>query len=133
MLDERIADFVARNRAAVMATLRRDGSIHVARISVGLVDGEIWSSGTQTRVRTRNLRRDPRATLTVLDEEHGQWLGLETEVTILDGPDAVENNLRLYQTVRGADPPDLAEYRAAMVKEQRLIYRFEPRRAYGRY
>jgi PPOX class probable F420-dependent enzyme len=115
-----------------MTSLRKDGSAHVARVTVGLVDGRIWSSCTQTRVRTLHLRRDPRATLCILDEASGKWLGLETTVTILDGQDAPEHNLRLYRTLRG-EPPNVDEYLAAMVAEQRLMFQFEPLRAYGQY
>ena len=70
-----------------MTTLRTDGTPHVARVGVALVDGKVWSSGTQTRLRTKHLRRDPRSTLFVFDAEF-RWLALESRVTILDGPDA---------------------------------------------
>jgi hypothetical protein len=59
-----------------------------------------------------------------------RWLGLETTVTILDGPDAPELNLALYRTLAG-EPEDAQEYLSAMVAEQRLIYEFEINRAYG--
>ncbi len=130
-MDKRVREFLQRNHRAIMATVKADGSPHVARIGVGLVDGRLWSSGTQTRVRTRNLRRDPRAALAVLDDGNSwAWLGLETRVTILDGPDAVEQNLALYRALAG-EPDDLDEYRRAMVSEQRLIYEFEILHAYA--
>jgi hypothetical protein len=51
---------------------------------VGLVDGSLQSSGTQTRVRTKHLRRDPRATLFVFDTTNPwRWVGLEATVTIV--------------------------------------------------
>jgi PPOX class probable F420-dependent enzyme len=124
-------EFVASNRSAVMVTLKADGTPHVARVGVGLVDGKLWSSGTQDRLRTKHLRRDPRSTLFVFDDKHAyRWLGLETTVTILDGPDAPELNLRLYRTLAG-EPDDLDEYLRAMVDERRLIYEFEVGRTYG--
>jgi PPOX class probable F420-dependent enzyme len=132
-IDGRVHRFLQDHHAAVMVTLRADGTPHVARIDVGLVDGRLWSSGTRTRVRTGHLRRDPRATLCVLDPGDPQaWLGLETRVTIHDGDDAVERNLTLYRALAG-EPHDLDEYRAAMVTEQRLVYEFEILRAYGQY
>jgi PPOX class probable F420-dependent enzyme len=132
-IDERVHRFLRDHHAAVMVTLRADGTPHVARIDVGLVDGRLWSSGTRTRVRTGHLRRDPRATLCVLDPRDPQaWLGLETHVTIHDGDDAVERNLALYRALAG-EPDDLDEYREAMVTEQRLVYEFEILRAYGQY
>lgn len=130
-MDESVRRFLEDQHAAVMVTLREDGSPHVARVDVGLVDGRLMSSGTRTRVRTRHLRRDPRCTLCVLDRRDPQaWLGLETRVTIHDGDDAVERNLELYRSLAG-EPDDVEVYRAAMVAEQRLVYEFEILRAYG--
>jgi PPOX class probable F420-dependent enzyme len=130
-MDDKVREFLETNHHAIMTTLRRDGTPHVARMDVGLVDGKLWSSGTQTRVRTKHLRRDPRAALAVLDFDGGyRWLGLECKVTILDGDDAPELNLKLYRTI-AKEPDDVEEYLAAMVEEQRLIYEFEIVKAYG--
>ena len=116
-----------------MITLKADGSPHVARVGVGLVEGRLCSSGTRSRIRTAHVRRDPRSALMVISqEEPWRWLGLESVVTIHDGPDAAERNLALYRVLRG-EPDDLQEYMDAMVREQRLIYEFEVLRAYGQY
>jgi PPOX class probable F420-dependent enzyme len=132
-LDERVRRFLEVNHAAFMCTLRKDGSPHVARMDCGLVDDKLWSSGTQDRVRTGHVRRDPRATLAVPSKkEPYKWLGLDCRVRILEGPDAVEQNLTLYRALAG-EPDDLDEYREAMVKEKRLIYEFEILKAYGTY
>jgi PPOX class probable F420-dependent enzyme len=132
-MDDKVREFLEAHHDAVMTTTKRDGTPHVARIGVGLVEGKLWSSGTQTRVRTKHLRRDPRSALMVLDSSSRyRWLGLECEVKILDGDDAPELNLKLYRTLAG-EPDDVAEYLDAMVKEQRLIYEFEVKRAYGMY
>ena len=133
-MDDRVRAFLEQHHSAIMATLNRQGTPHLVRIGVGLVDGRLWSSATQTRLRTRHLRRDPRSTLCVLDNSNPQhWVSLECKVTILDGPDAVEQNLALYRVIAGRDPDDLDEYREAMVRDQRLIYEFEIDRAYGQY
>jgi hypothetical protein len=59
-------------------------------------------------------------------------MGLECTVNILDGPEAVDQNVALYRTLAG-EPKDLEEYRAAMVAEHRLIYEFEIERSYGQF
>jgi PPOX class probable F420-dependent enzyme len=116
-----------------MVTTKPDGTAHVARVGVGLVDGDLESSGTKGRKRTEHLRRDPRATLAVIDADNAwSWLGLETTVTIFDGDDGAERNLALYRVLAG-EPDDVAGYLAAMRSEQRLIYRFTILRAYGQY
>jgi PPOX class probable F420-dependent enzyme len=145
-LSERERAFLAEHRSAAMATVREDGSPHMVRVGVAVVDGRIWSSGTSNRVRTRNLRRDPRATLLVFD---GQWRGLslDSTVTILEGPDVPENSFRLFETMQQGMEPGLGpgmifwegtertreDFLRIMVEEQRLIYQFEVVRFYGLY
>jgi PPOX class probable F420-dependent enzyme len=132
-MDERVRAFLEKHHGAVMVTLKGDGRPHVARVGVGLVDGKLESSGTQDRVRTKHLRRDPRATLFVMNSENPwSWLALETTVTILDGEDAPQRNLALYRVLAG-EPEDVDEYLAAMVNEKRLIYRFDIKGVYGQY
>ncbi|MFN2591911.1 MAG: pyridoxamine 5'-phosphate oxidase family protein [Candidatus Dormibacteria bacterium] len=128
-----------------MVTLRADGTPHAARVGVGIVDGKIWSSGTQTRLRTRHLRHDPRCTLFVFDTSPDpKWLGLETEVTILEGPDVPQLSFRLMRQMQKDRAPEgkvtwftgvisEEEFLAIMVAEQRLIYEFHVKRAYGYY
>ena len=129
-MDDKVRKFLEDNHDAVMTTTKKDGMPHVARIGLGVVDGKLWSSGTQTRVRTKHLRRDPRSTLFVFGGGRWEWLGLETTVTILDGPDAPELNLKLYRVLAG-EPDDVDEYLQAMKDEQRLIYEFEVTKSYG--
>jgi PPOX class probable F420-dependent enzyme len=134
-------EFLQKNHGAAMVTLRADGTPHVARVGVALVDGKLWSSGTPGRVRTKHLRRDPRCTLFVFEPRFG-WLGLEARTNILDGPDAAQQNLRLFQVMQGrtSEPSSLMwygkelptrEFLKVMQDEQRLIYEFEPTRTYG--
>lgn len=130
-MDEKVRRFLESHHAAVMTTLKTDGTPHVARVGVGLVDGRLWSSGTETRKRTGHIRRDPRCTLAVLDYANPyRWMGLETTVTIRPKESAVDDNLALYRVLAG-EPDDLEEYREAMVKEQRVVYEFTVERAYG--
>ena len=132
-MDERVRAFLEDHHSAAVATIKPDGAPHVARIGIALIGDVLWSSGTRNRVRTRNLRRDPRATLFVFDPRQAQsWMGIESQVRILDGPDAPQKNLELYRALAG-EPEDVEEYLAAMVREERLIYEFTIDRAYGQY
>ena len=129
-MDAAVREFIEENSPAIMVTLRKDGTPHVARVDVGLVDGKLQSSGTADRIRTQHLRRDPRATLCVLGSDGYRWLGLECKVRVLDGDDAPQLNLALYRSIAG-EPDDVDEYLEAMVKERRLVYEFEIEKAYG--
>jgi uncharacterized pyridoxamine 5'-phosphate oxidase family protein len=131
--------FLSANHSAAMITLGPGGVPKVARVGVAVIDGKLWSSGTQSRIRTKRLREDPRCTLYVHDNGFG-FLVLETAVTILDGPDAPELNLRLFRQMQGKPTGPLswfggdleeAHFLAQMNAEQRLIYEFEPHHSYG--
>ncbi len=146
MLDADALAFLEKNRSAAMTTLRRDGSPHTVRVGVALVDGKIWSSGTATRLRTRHLRRDPRASLMVFDTQWA-YLGIEARVRIIEGGDVPALSWRLFEVMqRDMQPAPPAgmlqwygrplgreEFERLMVEEGRLIYEFEPVRVYGLY
>jgi hypothetical protein len=132
-----------KNHSAAMITLRADGTPHAVRCGVALVDGTLWSSGVPSRVRTAHLRRDPRCTLFVFDQAYN-YLSLETSVTILDGPEAAEMNVRLFTEMQkgmqrqpgtlfwNGQPLTEEQFLQTMRDEQRLIYQFdEPARVYG--
>jgi uncharacterized pyridoxamine 5'-phosphate oxidase family protein len=131
--------FVDDNHSAAMVTMGADGRPKVARVGVALVDGVLWSSGTPARRRTDRLRVDPRCTLYVHDSGYS-WVALETNVTIVEGPDLPTQSLRLFRVMQ--DRPsgpllwngvevDEAAFLVAMREEQRLIYEFEITKSYG--
>jgi PPOX class probable F420-dependent enzyme len=133
-MEQRVEEFLKHNHRAVMTTLKSNGTPHSVVVGVGVVDGRLWSSGTQTRVRTKHLRRDNRATVLILGRDNPySWMAIESRVAILDGPDAVDQNQALYEVLTGGPPENLEEYRLAMVDEQRLIYEFSIDRTYGSY
>lgn len=131
--------FLDANRSAAMITVGSDGLAKVVRVGVALVDGKLWSSGTQDRVRTRRLRQDPHCTLYVYDSGFG-GLALETTVTILEGTEAPQQSLRLFRVMQGRPTGTLSWFGGelseeafvqVMIDEQRLIYEFEIHHAYG--
>lgn len=138
-LTESQKTFLANNNAAAMITIAEDGMPKAVRVGVALVDGKLWSSGTQDRVRTNRLRRDPRCTLFVFDKQYS-FLTLETMVTILDGPDAPDLNLRLMRQMQNKPTGplnwfgqvlDTDAFLQTMADQHRLVYEFDILRAYG--
>ncbi len=68
---DRVRDLLARPNPAVVSTLRSDGQ-PVSVATWYLLDGDrVLLNMDATRTRVRHLQRDPRVTLTVLDE--GSW------------------------------------------------------------
>jgi len=131
--------FLENNHSAAMITIGDDGAPRAVRVGVALVDGKLWSSGTQYRVRTARLRRDPRCTLFVFDARWA-WLTLETTVRMIEGADASAMNLRLFQQMQNRPTGNLSwfgrelspeAFLQVMIDEKRLIYEFEVMRGYG--
>ncbi|MEQ6899088.1 pyridoxamine 5'-phosphate oxidase family protein [Microbacterium sp. KR10-403] len=138
-LTDRHRTYLQDHHAAAMITIARDGMPKAVRVGVALVGDRLWSSGTADRVRTKRLRRDPRCTLFVFDQAYS-FLTIEARVTILDGPDAPQQNLALFRVMQGrptgplnwyGDELDDEAFLARMTAEQRVIYEFAPTHAYG--
>lgn len=138
-LSEKQRAFLENNHSAAMITIAQDGTPKAVRVGVDLVDGKLWSSGTQDRVRTARLRRDPRCTLFVFDPKWN-WLTLETTVRILDGDDAPALNLRLFRHMQNRPTGPLswfgaklseADFLQKMAEDKRLVYEFQVSRGYG--
>ena len=132
MIDlDRARPFLKVRHDGILATIKRDGRPQLSNILYFLdEDGRIKISVTQTRAKTLNLRRDPRASLHVQGRDRYEYLVAEGAAQLIEGDVLAEALRHYYRKVRG-DHPDWAEYDAAMVKEQRLLLSISVERAYG--
>ncbi len=74
-------------------------------------------------MKTKNLRRDPRASLCVIsDGFYGPWIQVDGEVDIVGRPEALDVLVEYYRAVSG-EHPDWDDYRAAMDRERRVVLR----------
>jgi PPOX class probable F420-dependent enzyme len=120
-------EFVRHNHNAVLATTRADASPQLSPVTVGVDDsGHIVISTRETAVKTRNLRRDPRAVLCVVTERfYGSWVQVTGTAEILSLPEAMEPLVDYYREISG-EHPDWDEYREAMRSQQRVLVRITP-------
>ncbi len=80
-------------------------------------------------MKVRHLRRDPRVSLAVFpDAFYGGHVQVEGIAEIVELPDAMEPLVAYYRSVSG-EHPDWDDYRAAMVRDRRVVIRFEIERA----
>ncbi len=127
--DTALKDFLAARRHGVLATIRRDGRPQLSTIT-HLYDpetGTITASITETRAKTKNMRRDPRVTYHVGSEDGWSYVVAEGRAS-LTAPAAsrddetVEALVDYYRRAAG-EHPDWDEYRDAMVSDQRVLLR----------
>jgi PPOX class probable F420-dependent enzyme len=123
-------EFIRDHHHAVLATTRRDGSPQLSPVTCAVDDsGAVVVSTRETAAKTKNLRRDPRASLCVLaDGFFGQFVQVEGVVTIVSLPEAMEGLVDYYRLVSG-EHSDWDDYRAAMIREQRVLLRVDVTRA----
>jgi PPOX class probable F420-dependent enzyme len=121
---------VRANHRAVLATLRRDGGPQLSPVAATVDDaGRVVVSSRETAMKTRNLRRDPRAWLCVMSDRFwGPWVQVEGQVEILSLPAAMEPLVEYYRSISG-EHGDWADYRAAMELEGRVLLQIELIRA----
>jgi len=135
--DPRLLAFVAENHWGVLVTLKRDGRPQLSNVGYAYdADaGVVRVSVTDDRAKTRNLRRDPRVTLHVASKDFWTYVVVEgmaelTPVAADPHDGTVEELVTYYRAVNG-EHPDWEDYRAAMVRDRRLVVRFAPAHAYG--
>ena len=121
---------------SVLTTLRRDGRPQLSNVLHGVgEDGAIRISTTADRAKYANLRRTPWAALHVNGGSFWSYAVLEADAELsevaADPHDAtVDELVALYRQLSG-EHDDWDEYRAAMVRDRRVVVRLRPTRAYG--
>jgi PPOX class probable F420-dependent enzyme len=131
-----LESLVADSRMGVLVTLKRDGRPQLSNIAYGFDGGVVRISVTADRAKTRNLARDPRASLHVTTADFWRWAVAEgtaelSAVTTEPGDDAGLELLALHDAVQQRPHPDPDEFFAAMVKDRRQVVRLHVERFYG--
>lgn len=86
-------------------------------------DGLVLISTRETAIKTKNLARDPRASLCAMsDGFFGEWIQVDGTAEIIHLPDALDLLVDYYRRISG-EHPDWADYRDAMRRDRRVIVR----------
>lgn len=119
-------EFLKSNHRAVLVTRRSDGNPQTSPVTVGVDgDGRVVISSRETAYKIRNLRRDPRATVCVMNDRFfGKWIQIDGRAEVISLPDALEGLVDYYRRISG-EHPDWDEYRAVMVSDRRVLLRIE--------
>jgi PPOX class probable F420-dependent enzyme len=121
---------------SVLTTIRRDGRPQLSNVLHGVgEDGIIRISTMADRAKSANLRRTPWAALHVNGRDFWSYAVIEADAEVsavaTDPHDpTVEELVTLYRSLSG-EHDDWDDYRAAMVRDHRVVARLSPTRAYG--
>ena len=137
VFDDKLLAVITGNSLGILATIKRDGRPQMSNVTYHF-DPRTLSidvSVTEPRAKTRNLRRDPRASVLVASDDGWSYAVAEGNA-ILTPPaaapddDTVESLIALYRQVAG-EHPDWDEYRQAMVLDRRVLLRLPISHLYG--
>lgn len=137
VFDDKLLALIAGNSLGVLATIKRDGRPQLSNVSYYFDPRNvaIGVSITEPRAKTRNLRRDPRASILV-DSDDGWAYAVAEGESILTPPaaspddDTVEALIALYRNIAG-EHPDWDDYRRAMVDDRRVVLTLPISHLYG--
>jgi PPOX class probable F420-dependent enzyme len=121
---ERATEFLRGHHRAVLATTRSDGRPQLSPVVAAVDDdGRVLISTRESAVKTKNLARDPHASLCVMsDTFFGDWIQVDGTAEIVHLPDALDLLVDYYRRISG-EHPDWADYRGAMQRDRRVIAR----------
>jgi len=86
-------------------------------------------STRETAAKTHNVRRDPEvAVCAFTDGFFGDWIQVEGTAEVVSLPEAMDGLIAYYRDATG-EHPDWDDYRAAMIRERRVLLRVTPHRA----
>lgn len=124
-----LLDFIRPRHHMVLTTFRADESLQSSPVTGGLdADGRIVVATYPQRAKAANIRRRPRASVTVLsDEFNGPYVQVDGHAEVIDLPEAVEPLVEYFRSVAG-EHPDWEEYRKAMVDQRKCLIRVTPQR-----
>ena len=135
VFDDKLLAVISGNSLGVLATIKRDGRPQLSNVSYHFDPRElaVRISITEPRAKTRNLRRDPRASLLV-DADDGWSYAVAEGTAELTRPaaapadDTVEALIALYRNIAG-EHPDWEDYSRAMTADRRALIRITIERA----
>ncbi|HMC39435.1 MAG TPA: TIGR03618 family F420-dependent PPOX class oxidoreductase [Acidimicrobiales bacterium] len=122
--------YLREHHHSVLITRRRDGEPNPSPVVHGVdAAGRVVISSREPAYKVRNLRADPRAVLCAFrDEFFGPWVRLSGPAEIIALPEAMPGLEDLYRQVAG-EHPDWDDYRAAMVRDRRVLIAISPESA----
>jgi len=119
-----VMEFVRPRHQGILTTYRHDGRLQQSPVTMG-VDGQdrVVVASYPERAKSRNLRRDRRASILVIsDEFNGEWVQLDGTGEVLDLPDALEPLVEYFRVIVG-EHSDWDEYRQAMIDQGKVLIR----------
>ena len=138
VFDDKLLAVIAGNSLGVLATIKRDGRPQLSNVTYHFDPRNlvVEVSITEPRAKTRNLRRDPRASILVslrrrlvLRRRRGQRRSSPRRPPHRTTTPS-RRSIALYRNIAG-EHPDWDDYRRAMVTDRRVLLTLPISHVYG--
>ncbi|MGO9442204.1 MAG: PPOX class F420-dependent oxidoreductase [Terriglobales bacterium] len=128
-IPEKYRDLFNKRAFASLATLMPNGDVQVTPVWVDAENGNVIFNSARGRLKDKNVRRDPRVTLTLIDPDNPyRYLEVRGRVVDITEKGADQHIDKLAKKYLGVD-----KYPYAKPGEVRVLYRVKPEHvhAYG--
>lgn len=137
VFDDKLLALISGNSLGVLATIKADGRPQLSNVAYHF-DAQavaLQVSVTEPRAKTRNLRRDPRASIHVSSDDGWAYAVADgdavlTPPAMAPDDDTVEALIALYRSISG-EHADWDDYRRAMVDDRRVLLTIPISHVYG--
>ena len=136
MLSDKDKEFIGGVRHAVLTTYRRDGVAQMSILSVGPLGAGVAFTSMGITARVANLKRDPRCSLLLAQEDWNRYMVLEGRAEVLSADRTDAERLRLalrdaYRAIHKRENPDWGEFDEIQRDEDVVVITVIPERVYG--
>jgi len=129
MLNDAVREIVDDVNPAVLATINPDGSPQTSVVWVGRDGDDLLISSAAGRRKDKNLRRDPRASLTMYDKDDPlQYVEIRGTVTVTED---AGRRLAVALAEKYEGPEEAQEFLDLPPEVIRVVMRLTPRRVVG--
>ncbi|GGF34354.1 PPOX class F420-dependent enzyme [Marmoricola endophyticus] len=121
---EELLAFIGERHQVTLVTSREDGRPQVSPVTAGVdEEGRVVVSTYPQRAKVVNLRKRPECTILVhSDDWDGPYVQVDGTAEVIDAPASVEPLVDYFRAISG-EHPDWAEYRQAMLEQNKSIIR----------
>jgi PPOX class probable F420-dependent enzyme len=125
LTEAEVTEFLAGRRTMSMATLNRDGTIHLVAMWYGFLEGAVAFETKAKAQKVVNLRRDPRLTGLVEDGDSYEELrgvSLVGHAEIVDDPERMfALGVSIFERYQGGYKPELKPFVEAMLRKRVVV------------
>jgi PPOX class probable F420-dependent enzyme len=120
-----VVEFLKKPWASQLVTTNPNGSPQVTIMWFKYEDGALLFTTTTDRIKFRNMQKDPRATLVVMDPTNMyKWVIVHGKLSVVDSRDPVAFYRGLAEHYLGAE--ELVEWRKTAMMDNRTVLKLTP-------